>query len=207
MLSRLAGQADRRRHSVGNQFLPPRYSDAALGFVPRHMMRALMTLLGVQVLWIAGLAMPAKAVYFSGGMSTRTFCVQNPSVNSTWMIPINAGRAGWNNNISFPGNISEYSGCVHSLHVGSYGLGWLGQYSKSSYYTIRLDSVNLNNHINNNGYTFGNVVRSTTAHEFGHALRLGDHSDQPTKLMSSSRNRNQVMGVTTAEMNESNGYY
>ncbi len=51
--------------------------------------------------------------------------------------------------------------------MGSYGAGWLGQYTKSGYYTIRLDSVNLNNHINNHGYTFANVVRSTTAHEFG----------------------------------------
>nr|WP_154729419.1 hypothetical protein [Cellulomonas hominis] len=51
------------------------------------------------------------------------------------------------------------------------------------------------------------MVRSTTAHELGHALRLGDHTDLPTRLMSDSRIRNFVISPTTAEVDESNGYY
>ncbi|WP_147794724.1 hypothetical protein [Cellulomonas sp. Y8] len=153
---------------------------------------------------------PAGAVYYSGGMSSRTFCVQNPSVNPTWLSAINAGRNAWNNHASFPGNISVFSGCTSWLEVGSYGDTWLGLYSPlitGSQYRIRLDSANLNSHINANGYAFANVVRSTTAHEFGHALRLGDHTNLPTRLMSGSRNRNSVISPTTAEVNESNGYY
>ncbi|MEV0954203.1 hypothetical protein [Promicromonospora sp. NPDC050249] len=120
------------------------------------------------------------------------------------------GTAPLGNHSSFPGNISVFSGCTSDLRVGSYGDTWLGFYRPlitGSQYDIRLDSVNLNAHINANGYTFSNVVRSTTAHEFGHALRLGDHSNLPTRLMSSSRNRNVITGPTTTEVNESNSYY
>ncbi len=102
------------------------------------------------------------------------------------------------------------SSCSSWLEVRSYGDTWFGLYSPlitGSQYRIRLDSANLNNHISANGYTFANVVRSTTAHEFGHALRLGDHTNLPTRLMSGSRNRNAVISPTTAEVNESNGYY
>jgi hypothetical protein len=165
---------------------------------------------GVAVALLVAGTSPASAVYYSGGMSDQTFCVQNPSVNSTWLAPINNGRNAWNNHSSFPGAISVFTGCTSLLEVGSYGLGWLGLYSPliTGYqYEIRLDHVNLNSHINANGFTFANVVKSTTAHEFGHALRLGDHSNLPTRLMSSARNRNTVTSPTTAEVTESNGYY
>lgn len=154
---------------------------------------------------------PAPAVYYGSGMASQSFCVQNPSVNSTWLTPINAGRNGWNNHPSFPGNISASTSCNTSyLQVGSYGATWLGLYTPllvGYQYRIRLDSVNLNSHINANGYSFSNVVRSTTGHEFGHALRLGDHSNYPTRLMSSSRNRNVVTLPTLIEVTESNSYY
>lgn len=155
-------------------------------------------------------ATPASAVRYAGGMNKQVFCVQNPSVNPTWLAPINNGRNAWNNHASFPGSISNYSGCTSYLQVGSYGLGWFGLYSPlvTGYqYRIRLDSTNLNSHIKAKGYTFANVVKSTTAHEFGHGLRLGDHTNLTSRLMSGGRNRNVVTGPTTVEVNESNSYY
>jgi hypothetical protein len=182
---------------------------AAPGNRSSRLWRGLTALVATAALMLVG-ATPASAVYSAGGMNSRTFCVQNPSVNSTWLTPINSGRNRWNNHSSFPGNISVFSGCTSTLRVGSYGATWLGFYTPlitGRQYDIRLDSTNLNRHINANGYTFSNVVRSTTAHEFGHALRLGDHSNYPTRLMSSARNRNVVTGPTTTEVNESNSYY
>jgi hypothetical protein len=143
-------------------------------------------------------------------MNRQSFCVKNPTVNSTWLTPINNGRNSWNNHGSFPGTISASSSCSNPLLVGDYGAAWLGLYTPTwpgLSYKIQLDHKNLNGHISSNGYTFANVVRSTTAHEFGHALRLGDHLDQTNKLMSGNRNRNSVMVPTTAEVNESNSYY
>ncbi|GAB4086318.1 hypothetical protein GCM10028784_29480 [Myceligenerans cantabricum] len=158
---------------------------------------------------MASAAVPASAAYYGGGMNSRSFCVQNPSVNPTWLSPINSGRNRWNNPSSFPGSISVYSGCTSTLRVGSYGGSWLGLYNPTVtgyQFDIRLDSANLNSHINANGYAFSNVVRSTTAHEFGHSLRLG-HSSASNLLMSRSRNRNVIQGPQTSEVNESNSYY
>jgi predicted Zn-dependent protease len=155
-------------------------------------------------------AVPAEADYSRTGMNRQSFCVQNPSVNQTWLNALNAGRNAWNNNPSFPGTISLFSGCTSTMRAGSYGQDWLGQYNPQTVgvqYQISLDSANLAAHIKRYGYTFANVVQSTTAHEFGHALRLGDHSDRPGRLMSSSRNRNTVKVPLSAEVQESNGYY
>lgn len=172
--------------------------------------RAVAALVATAVVMFVSSAPPASARYYDGGMKSQVFCLQNPSVNSTWLSAINNGRNAWNNHSSFPGSISVYSGCTSYLQVGSYGLSWLGLYSPlvTGYqYRIRLDSANLNNHIGSNGYSFANVVKSTTAHEFGHALKLGDHSNAPSLLMSSARNRNSVTSPTTYEVNESNSYY
>lgn len=156
-------------------------------------------------------AAPASAVYYGGGMRTQSFCVQNPSVNSVWLSAINNGRNAWNSHTLFPGSISTFSGCTSQLQVGSYGKGYLGQYSPGVIgyqFTIRLDSTNLNAHIQAKGYTFANVVKSTTAHEFGHALRLGDNKEgYPQLLMCHCRNRNNITGPTRADVLESNSYY
>lgn len=155
-------------------------------------------------------ASPSSAVYYSGGMDTNHFCVQNPNVNSTWLDAINKGRLAWNQRSNFDGNITVYNACTHFLLVGTYGGTWLGLYSPLMpgwQYRIRLDSKNLNSHISANGYSFGKVVRSTTAHEFGHALSLDHPASQPSHLMSSSRNRNLVTQPKAAEVDESNSYY
>jgi hypothetical protein len=188
---------------------PQSVGEAAAGRRRFRPFTAAVGLVAAAALLVGGVA-PASAVFYSGGMNSQSFCVQNPSVNSTWLSPINSGRNAWNNHASFPGTISVFSGCTSVLRVGSYGATWFGLYTPlitGSQYEIRLDSTNLNNHINANGYTFANVVKSTTAHEFGHALRLGDHSNLTSRLMSGGRNRNVVTGPTTAEVNESNGYY
>lgn len=94
--------------------------------------------------------------------------------------------------------------------MGNFNTDYLGFYTPVSSgvrYNISLESGNIISHAQANGYSISNVVRSVTAHEFGHALRLGDHSNFPTRLMSSSRNRNVVVGPTTVEVNESNSYY
>lgn len=154
--------------------------------------------------------LPSGAVFYGHGMNWQSFCVKNPTVNSTWLTPINGGRNAWNNHASFPGSIWTASDCRSYMEVGSYGASWFGLYTPLSSgvrYRIPLDSGNINGHVQVNGYTFANVVRSVTAHEFGHSLRLGDHSNYPTRLMSSSRNRNAVTGPTTTEVIESNSYY
>ena len=142
-------------------------------------------------------------------MNTQIFCVQTPSVNATWLNPLNAGRNNWNIHANFPGTISSTQGCLNLLNVGIYGQGWLGLYTPvivGSRYQINLDSSEINSHVKAMGYTFANVVTSTTAHEYGHALKL-DHTPTSTHLMSHNRNRNVVTGPTTGEVNESNGYY
>lgn len=158
---------------------------------------------------VATAVTPASATYYGGGMNSQTFCVQNPSVNSTWQTPIDRGRNRWNYHPSFPGNISTYSGCTSTLDVASYGGTWLGLYTPliTGYqYEITLDSSNLNSHISANNYNFTNVVTSTTAHEFGHSLSLG-HSSSSSLLMSHSRNRNIITSPKTSEVTESNSYY
>lgn len=151
---------------------------------------------------------PANAAYYSGGMSSQKFCVRNPDAASNWINPINAGRNAWNNHSSFPGSITVSSSCSNKILVSAYGDDWLGLYSRNllGVSTIKLDSTNISNHVYLKQYVFANVVRSTTAHEFGHALRL-DHTTSSTNLMSHSRNRNVVISPTTAEVIESNGYY
>lgn len=67
--------------------------------------------------------------------------------------------------------------------------------------------MDLSSRLDSNGYAFANVVKSTTAHEFGHTLRLNDLTSQSYLLMSHARNRNVLTGPATSEVNESNGYY
>jgi hypothetical protein len=165
--------------------------------------------MAIGLVMAAGTA-PASALYYPYGMNSQSFCVQNPSVNSTWLNAITNGRNSWNSHGSFPGNISVFSGCTSTLSVGSYPGTFLGHHSgqtAGTHYSILLDSPRLNAHINSNGYAFANVVKSTTAHEFGHTLRLNDLTSQSYLLMSHARNRNVLTGPATSEVNESNGYY
>ncbi len=151
---------------------------------------------------------PAQAMYYSGAQSSNNFCVKNPSVISTWADAINNGRNAWNNHSSFAGNITVSNSCTKLLQVGSYGLGWLALYTPggSTSYNIKLDQTEIIAHLNATGYKLANVVKSVTAHEFGHALKLG-HESATNLLMSQGRNRNSVTGPKTVEVNESNGYY
>ena len=98
---------------------------------------------------------------------------------------------------------------MSTLSLAAYGDTWLGLYTsriKGTQYTVQLNSKNLNVHYQSNGYSFANVVKSTTAHQFGHALHLV-HSSSSSLLMSHSRYRNIVTSPTTGEVTESNSYY
>lgn len=151
----------------------------------------------------------ANAAYYSAGMWNNVLCMKPLTVNSTWASAINNGRNAWNNNSYFTGNLYQSSSCVSNTAVGSYGSDWFGYYNpitQGTSFRIRLDSTNLNAHINQTGYTWGNVVKSTTAHEYGHALRLA-HTTNQFQLMSHNRIRNTVTGPTSGEVGESNSYY
>lgn len=152
----------------------------------------------------------ANAAYYAGGMKTQSFCVKNPSVNDTWLAPLNNGRNKWNSRSAFPGNISVFSGCPNLLKVGTYSGDWLGIYYPlipGSQYEINLNSPKLNAHVKATGGNFANVVTSTTAHEFGHALKLHDIQSPNNRLMSHNRNRTIQVGPNAVEITESNGYY
>lgn len=151
----------------------------------------------------------AQAAYYSEGMASQSFCVKLPSMNSKWNEALNAGRNAWNYHSRFNGKISAFSDCPNTLSVGSYGADWFGLYTPivtGSQYTIQIDGKNLEDFIEAEGYPFTNVVKSTTAHEFGHALSLG-HTENARELMSHFRDRSVVTGPTNKEVEEVNGYY
>lgn len=176
---------------------------------PGFILRSMLTLVACAIL-VSVTAAPAKAVYYPHGMNWQSFCVKHQTANARWITAYNSGRAAWNNHASFPGHIRYDSSCTSYIEAGSYGGSWLGLYTPLTSgirFRMRLDSTNIDSHVQAHGYVFSNVARSVVAHEFGHSLRLGDHSNYPTRLMSSARNRNVVTSPTTVEVNESNSYY
>ena len=151
----------------------------------RQRLKVFLAVCGTFLLFGLTSTTAANAAYYSAGMWNNVLCMKPLTVNSTWASAINNGRNAWNNNSYFTGNLYHTQGTS---------------------VRIRLDSTNLNAHIKQKGYTWGNVVKSTTAHEYGHALRLA-HTTNQFQLMSHNRNRNTVTGPTSGEVGESNSYY
>lgn len=133
---------------------------------------------------------------YSGGLSSKLQAVRYGDVNSTWVGFFDTARSRWANagvGVSF----TKTSVATSTITAGRYSDTWYGLYTPhGSYYSIQVNARTLDNDTPD-AATLELWAKSTSTHEFGHAVRLPDNPPTTkTTLMSHSRNRSTVGSPT-----------
>ncbi|GAA1458777.1 hypothetical protein NE857_27595 [Nocardiopsis exhalans] len=164
---------------------------------PRRPLARVLAACTTVVLVIALGAVPAHADYYSGGVGTTRFTVRYGAVNDNWIGYFNTGRINWNNtsntNISITRTTSTSVNRV--ITAGRYTENWYGIYSPSGTRANRSFSIRINARrlAEDSGSNMSAWCRSTSLHEFGHALSLADNPNTTRlSVMKHSRDRTRI---------------
>lgn len=151
---------------------------------------------------------PASATYYGGGMPSATFRIKPWSYNSTWQTPMNNALSSWNS-ASSKVNITKSSSAAAYVTATQYSDTWYGLYSYSGIPAFRVFDIKLNSRtIAADASNIANFIRSTFAHELGHALSLADNPNTTSaSLMKHSRNRNTLYTPRIYDINDVNSFY
>jgi hypothetical protein len=157
------------------------------------------------VVVIAGGA-PAQADYYAGGMPGRTFSVKTVGINDTWVGIFDDARSRWNN-AGVSANIGRSSSAAATFTANNYSnQTWFGLYSpRGERYADRAFGIQVNTYQLRQlaGSHFSEWCDSTTTHEIGHALSLGDNPNtSKASLMKHDRNRTTVFSPTSYDKSE-----
>lgn len=138
----------------------------------------------------------AKAEYYSGGVGTHKFNVQISGVNSTWYNHIKAGVNSWNGIPASRPSITVLDPTPSRVATaGSYSATWYGLYTptltrENRAFTIKVNARTLTRDAGSNLTSW---ARSTSTHEFGHALSQADNPSTPSlSIMKHSRDRTRI---------------
>lgn len=152
---------------------------------------------------------PAHAVYYDGGMPSSYFDFQANTVNSTYQTYFQQAAARWTQSAAQTA-IGRVTSSGNNMTAGNYSQSWYGLYTPYGTRGTRSFNIQVNSRtlIADGGSNSTNWIASTSTHELGHALSLGDNPNtSQSSLMKHSRNRATVIGPTSYDTQEVNGIY
>ncbi len=134
------------------------------------------------------------ATYWQYGCQSRTIQVRSydSSYNAGWVRALDNARAAWNNSGAGTTILTWYNS-NNTIQAAQFAENWYGLFTVNSasgpyitQFTIKLNARTISRDASN----FDNFLKSTAAHEFGHAFFLDDNPPSGPSLMSHSRDRN-----------------
>ncbi len=159
-----------------------------------------------------GLAVRAATLFQSGYISP-SFSVKNYNLNDVWNTALAQVIPSWNGTPT-KAFISLSSNSNNEIYGGNYDASWYGMYYKledDGYGSAKKFSIAVNGNAiiiaQSRGEDTTNYLRSTLAHELGHALHLGDLDNTSKELMNHNRDRSEIYTPQSGDIQGVNSYW
>ncbi len=167
----------------------------------------------VLILASAGGLAAKAAILFQSGYISPSFSVKNYYLNDVWNSALAQAIPSWNGTPT-KAFISLSSNSSNEVYGGNYDASWYGMYYKledDGYGSAKKFSIAVNGNAivvaQSRGEDTTNYLRSTLAHELGHALHLGDLTNTSEELMNQNRDRSKIYTPQSGDVQGVNSYW